>query len=63
MKFYYNQSDQTSNIFTKFNQNPTLSKRDIGHKSGIDRRTHRQKKVCRSLQSTDNDDNVIYKVV
>ena len=32
----------SSNIFTKFDQNPTHSKRDISHKSGTDRQTHRQ---------------------
>ena len=36
-------SDQNSNIFTKFDQNPTHSKRDISHKSGTDRQhTDRQ---------------------
>ena len=35
----YNQSDQSSNIFTKFDQNPTGSKRDISRKSGTDTHT------------------------
>ena len=41
MKFYYNQSDQSSNIFTKFDRNPTHSKRDISRKSKGGQ-THRQ---------------------
>ena len=39
MKFWYNQSDQSSNIFTKFDQNPTHCKRDISRKSGTDTHT------------------------
>ena len=42
MKFRYKQSDQISNIFTKFDQNPTHNKRDISRKSGTDTDTHRQ---------------------
>ena len=40
LKFYYNQSDLSSNIPTKFYQNPTHSNRDISRKSGTDRPTH-----------------------
>ena len=32
MKFQYNQLDQSFNIFTKFDKNPTHSKRDISRK-------------------------------
>ena len=39
LKFYYNQSDQSSNIFTKFDHNPTHSKRDISRKCGTDTQT------------------------
>ena len=57
MKFKYNQSDRRSNIFTKFDQNPSHSKRDIRRKSGtntqIDRHTD---KVCINLQSRDCND-------
>ena len=42
MKFWYNQSDLSSNIFIKFDQNPTHRKRDMSRKSGTDRQTHRQ---------------------
>ena len=56
MKFWYNQSDQSSHTFTKFDQNPTYSKRDISRKSGADTDTDRHTdKVCRSIQSTDCD--------
>ena len=40
MKLLYNQSDQSSNIFTEFAQNPIHSKRDISRKSERDRQTH-----------------------
>ena len=36
MKFQYNQSDRSFNMFTKFDQNPTHSKRDITRKSVTD---------------------------
>ena len=42
MKFWYNQSDQSYNIFIKFDQNPTHSNRDIGRKRGTDTQTHTQ---------------------
>ena len=41
MKFLYNQSDLSSNTFTKFDQNPTHSYRDIGLNSRTDRKTDR----------------------
>ena len=41
MKFQYNQSDQSSNIFTKFDQNPTHNKQDISRKSGAYRQIDR----------------------
>ena len=57
MKFWYNKSDQSPDIFTKFDQNPIHSKRDISRKSGTDRQTDTHTdKVCRSLQSTDCGD-------
>ena len=40
MNFLHDQSDQKSNIFTKFDQNPTHSKRDISCESGTDTHTH-----------------------
>ena len=36
------ESERSSNISTKFDQNPTHSKPDIGLKSGTDRQTHTQ---------------------
>ena len=60
MKFQYNYSDRSSNIFTKFDKNPTQSKRDISRKSGTDRQTQTHKhtdKVCRIQQATDTGDN------
>ena len=42
MKFWYNQSNLSSNTFTKFHQNPTHSYRDIGFNSRTDRQTDRQ---------------------
>ena len=50
-----------TNIFTKFDQNMTHSKRDISRKSETDRHTHthtQRDKVCKSLQSRDCDDNL-----
>ena len=41
MKLLYNQSDQSSNTFTKFDQNINNSKRDISRKSG-QTQTHAQ---------------------
>ena len=49
MKFYYNQSDLSSNTFTKFHQNSTHSYRDIGFNSRTDRETE-----PRSRGETDN---------
>ena len=47
MKFLYNKLDQSSNILTKFDQNPTHSKCDTSHKKGqTDRHIDT---VCRSL--------------
>ena len=43
MKFWYNQSDLSSNTFTKFHQNPTDSYRDIGFNSRTDRQRERQR--------------------
>ena len=42
MKLLYNQSDHSSNIFLKFDQNPTHSKRDISRKSGTDTQTDKK---------------------
>ena len=42
MKFQYNQSDLSSNTFTKFHQNPTHSYWDIGFNSRTDRQIDRQ---------------------
>ena len=39
MKFLYNQSDLSSNTFTKFHQNPTHSYWDIGFNSRTDRQS------------------------
>ena len=36
MKFQYNQSDLSSNIFTEFHKNPTHSYQDIGFNSRTD---------------------------
>ena len=47
MKFQYNHSDRSSNIFTKFDQNPTQSKRDKSRKSGTDRQTHTHTRALR----------------
>ena len=61
MKFQYNQSYLSSNIFTKFEQNLIHSKRDTSRKSETDTPTDRhtyRDKVCRSLQSTDCDDEI-----
>ena len=41
MEFQYIQSDRGFKIFTKFDQNPTHSKRDISRKNGTDTQTHR----------------------
>ena len=56
MKFSYNQSDRSSNIFTKLDQNPTLSKRDISRKISTDTQTDTHTDIVCSLQSTDCDD-------
>ena len=59
MKFQYNQSDLSFNIFTKLDQNQNYSKRDISRISGTDTHTHTDRqthththrntdKVCRS---------------
>ena len=50
LKLYYNQSDQRSNIFTKFDQNPTHSKRDISRKSGTDTHTHTDRQTDRQIK-------------